>query len=622
MALQYCIMTKTEAIMFCVRRHLSLFLILSAFLSILPVPKTFAAQDLVATEDIASGSSVFVFRESRKKPQSRGGGARVALNEGIGGGSRETMGRSNAQIAAIAQKKRQAAIAARKRAAAIAAVTAKIKRSNALTTSAEGFLDNNQTDQAIATFRDALVQYPKNKRAYNGLGNALTVKGIETAGETNNEAALVFFNEAVKIDKQNDVAFAKIGAIYDAKGQKDKALANYEKAVAINAEFTTLYPPLGLLYMDAGEVAKAENSLQKATSAGLDTAETRLLKGLVLFKNNQNPEALAAFNHSLELDSRYAEALFYRGETLDRMGQPDQAIASYKQTLDTEPKFGPAAFDLGVDYYNKGDYPNALVAYQTAVSIDPNNSQAHANLASTYRQLERFSEANGEYKIASNGIKNPDLYSEWGYCLGKTNEWDKSVDRLKTASDMSPTAIDNSNVGWAYYNAGITETTAKNDAVAKTDYEMAKTYSQKAVDQDPKLDAAYLNLGSTHNKLGEFQLAVAVLKTAVGLHGGWVIATNQLGLGYRGLGDLTNAIAIFNQAVNLDGSNTFGLFNLGEAYNANGDKKNAKKVNDKLKKLNPALAAQLDNIFNGKAIVDQTKQNIQKNIPKVPKLPF
>lgn len=617
--------------MFPVRRGLSLFLLVSLLCALLHFPQTVNAQDLVASEDVGGGSSVFVFRESRKKPQARSASGRLVLGEGIGGGAgagaggggsaRARSARSNAQIAAAAKKKRDAAIAARKRAAVIAARNKQIALSNTLTAKAEGFLDNNQTDLAITNFRDALVKNPKNTRATDGLSNALTAKGIEVAGDTNNEAALTFFNEAVKVDKQNDVAYAKLGAIYDAKGQKDQATVNYEKALAINPEFSTLYPPLGLLYMDAGEIAKAENALQKADAAKLDTVDVRFLRGLVFFKNNQNDAALAAFEQTLELDSRYAAALYYKGQTFDRLGRQDLAIAAYKQTLEIAPTFGPAAFDMGVGYYNAGDYNNAAVAYQTAVQIDQNNYQAHANLASTYRQLDRCPDANPEYKLASNGIKTADLYSEWGYCLGKANQWDDSVAQLKKASEISPNAIDNSNVGWAYYNSGNSKAAEKNDAAAKADYDLAKSYSQKATEQDPKLDAAYLNLGSSHNKLGEFQLAVSVLKTVLGRNGNWLIATNQLGVGYRGMNDLVNAVATFKQAVNLDGNNTFGLYGLGEAYYASGNKKEAKKINDRLRKLDPSLATRLDNIISGKVLIDATKQKIEQKIPK-PRLPF
>jgi len=597
------------------RPYLVILLLLSICFAFLPQSQVVYA-DLVATESLSGGSSVFVFRESQKKAQVAGG--RVSSRVGKSGAAR-----SNSQIAILAQKRRAAAIAKRKKAAA--AANAKIVRSNTLTTTAEKFLDENKIDQAITNFRDALVQNAKNARASEGLSNALTAKGIEVAGDANGAAAIPLFDEAVKLDKQNDVAYAKLGAIHDARGDDEKAIANYEKALAINAEYTMLYPPLGIAYLEKDNLAKGEAALVKSERAGIDNDDVRFLRGLLYFKQNKNDAALDAFSKSVASDARFVEAQYYRGRLLDRLGQQDQAIAAYKGVLTNDPTFAAASFDLGVAYYNKGEYTNAVDAYQQSAKYDNANPQTHANLASSYRQLGRFPEANAEYKTASTGMKTPDLYSEWGYCLGQTNEWDKSAERLNTAAEMSPTAVDNSNVSWAYYNSGKTKSSAtKDDEGAKKDFEQSKIYSQKAVTLDPKLDAAYLNLGSTHNALGEFQDAVNALNTALGLNNGWVIVMNQLGYGYRGLGDLNNAIAIFKRATDLDGKNTYGLFNLGEAYFASGNKKEAKKINDRLKKIDPRLAASLDNIFNGKAVIDNATRKVENKIPKpkIPRIPY
>ncbi len=582
----------------------------------LPMSRSVMAQDLIASEDLTGGSSAFVFRVSRKQPQARLAGGRVAI-----GNQRKRASRFNSLIASAAQKRR-AALAATRQQIARAAANRKIRLSNTLTAKADGFLDKDQTDLAITNYRAALIQNPKNERASGGLSNALTAKGIEVAGDNNDVAAVPYFTEAAKLDDKNDVAFAKLGSIYDANGDRDKAIVNYERAVAINPDYGTLYAPLGLAYVDAGEVAKAESCLQKATNASVDDVDVRFLRGLVNFKQNNNTEALKAFDTVLSMDGRFVEAQYYRGQVLDRLGQSDQAIASYKRALELEPAFTPASFDLGVAFYNKGDYNNAATAYQQTVKYDNTNYQAHANLASTYRQLERFPDANAEYKTAAAGIKNADLYSEWGFCLGKTEEWEKAVARLETAKDMSPSAIDNSNLGWAYYNAAYTQKVAKNDAGAQKNYTLAKVYLETAVKQDPKLDAAYLNLGATHNALGEFQLAVNVLRTLIGFRSDWVIANNQLGIGFRGLGDLANAISTFKRVVDLDGNNVRGLFNLGEAYNASGNKKEAKKINDKLRRIDPAMAAKLDGIFSGKIVVDAATQKIQQKVPRVPRFPF
>lgn len=592
--------------------------LISFFLVILmlPYPRAAKAQDLINSESLAGGASVFVFRESRSKPQSRASGG----NSIQSGSGRANAGRSNAQIVAAAQKRRSASIAAQKQATR-ASANRRLALSDTLTAKAETFLDSNQTDAAITNYRDALVQNPQNARAANGLGNALTVKGIEVAGDTNSDKAVVYFDEAVKIDKNNDAAYAKLGAIYDANGDLDRAISNYEKAVAINPDYSMIYPRLGLSYLIKGEIAKADAALKNAEAAGVDNIDLWYLNGVVRFKQNKNDEALTAFNRVVGVDGKSAEAEHYRGQIFERMENPVQAIAAFTKALEIDPSFTPASFDLGVAYYNRGEYDKAVAAYQHTIKHEPKNYQAHANLASTYRQQEKFSAANAEFAIASEGIKTAELYTEWGYCQGRASEWDKSIASLSSAKEINPNAIENSNLGWAHYNAANAQKEAKDTEGANANYGQAKSYLEVAVEKDPKLDAAYLNLGSTHNALGDFEAAVAVLKTVLSFRSDWLVASNQLGVGYRGLNDLANAVATFKRVIETDGNNLYGLFSLGEAYNASGNKKEAKKINDRLKKLDPALATRLDNIISGKAVVDSVKQKINQKIPKFPRFP-
>ena len=579
-------------------------------------------QDIVASDDITGGASVFVFRKSRKEPQEKVAGRAMRADGGRGRAGRN---RYDVQVAAarkrhVAQAKTNQAVLAKNRAPQR---NAKITLSNTLTAKADTLLDAKQIDQAITTYREALKNNPKNEDAKSGLSDALVAKGIEVAGDTNNIAAATYLEEAVTLDPKNDVAYAKLGEIYDATNDAAKARLNYEKALQINPEFTTLYVPVGVSYLNAGEIAKAESSLQAAEKRGVSDAEFYNLKGMLLYKQNKNAEALAAFEKALSLEGRNATAKYYRAALLDRMNQPDQSLAAYRETVAIAPEYSPAWFDLGVVHYNRGDYANAVTDYKEAIRIDPDFYQAHANLASTYRQMERFAEANAEYKLAEVGIKdNPDLYSEWGYCLGKTNEWDKSVVRLEQARKLSPQAVDDTNVGWGYYNSAQVDKQNKNDAAANAKLQKGRESLQAAVQKNPKLDAAYMNLGSTNNALGDFEAAVAALNVALSLRSDWVIAINQLGLGYRGLNNLRAAIQQFNRVVTLDGNNVAGLFNLGSAQYASGDKKGAKKTLERLKKLNPGLALRLDNILSGKAVIDATKRKIETKIPRVPKLPF
>ncbi len=579
-------------------------------------------QDLVAADDITGGSSVFVFRKSRKEPQAKAAGRAMRPTAAVGRANRAQFASyvaSNRKKRTTQAKANQAQLAkarARER-------NAKIALSNTQTAKADTMLDAGQVDQAITTYREALKNNPRNQDAKLGLSDALAAKGIDVAGDTNNVAAAVYLEEAVTLDPKNDVAYAKLGQVYEAKNDATRAQLNYEKALQINPELSTLYVPVGMFYLNGGEIAKAEYSVHNAEKRGVADAEFHNLKGMVLYKQNKNAEALQAFEKALASDARNSTAKYYRAAIFDRLNQPDQSMAAYRETVTLDPGYAPAWFDLGVMYYNRGDYANAVTAYKEAIRVDANYYDAHANLASTYRQLERYAEANAEYKLAEVGIKDrPDLYLEWGFCLGKTNEWDKAIVRLEQARTLSPTAVDDSNLGWAYYNAAQADKQAKKDAEANAKLQKSRESLQAATQKDPKLDAAYMNLGSTNNALGDFEAAVAALNIALTLRRDWVIAINQLGVGYRGLNNLTAAIQQFNRVVALDSNNVAGLFNLGSAQYASGDKKGAKKTQERLKKLNPALGAQLDGILSGKVIVDEAKKKIESKVPKVPRIPF
>jgi Tfp pilus assembly protein PilF len=606
--------------MFCRTQAAKLFFSLVLLASLTFQGLTVKAQDLVASDDLTSGgSSVFVFRESRKKPQTRAPGSFAFAS----GGGRAGLGRSrvNSQMFAAARKKRPHTVAANTRAGQQTAANRRLALSNTLTAKGESQLDANQTDMAIASFREALKQNPRNDKATMGLSDALTAKGIETTATSKSDAAAEL-TEAVKLNPKNAIAYAKLGELSDSQDLTEQAIQEYEAALKADDKFSAVYVPLGLDYLKKGEIAKAEIYAAKAESEGPETADGRYLRGLVYLKQNKNAEAKAEFDKVLQLDPRYASAKYYQAVAYGQMNQDDQSIAAYKAAVQADPEYSPAWYDLGVAYYNKGDYDNAAAAYREAIKYDANNAQAHANLASTYRQQEKYAEANAEYKAAAdNGKKDPDTYSEWGYCLGKTNEWDKSVARLIAAQELSPDAIDYNNTGWAYYNAAQADKAAKNDAEAKQNLEKSKASLQTATEKNPKLDAAYVNLGSTNNALGDFQAAVAALNIALGLHSDWVIALNQLGVGYRGMNNFTLAVQQFDRVLNLDGNNVLGLYNMGEVQFALGNKKEAKKYQARLNQVNPVLASQLDGIITGKIVLDKAKQKIRDKI-KIPGIPF
>src|SRR5690606_15430361 len=108
--------------------------------------------------------------------------------------------------------------------------------------------------------------------------------------------------------------------------------------------------------------------------------------------------------------------------------------------------------------------------------------------------------------------------------------WEKAIQRLETAQRLSPQAIDYTNTGWGYYNAAIRDRERNGPEAGEAKLRSALLILQKAVDADSRFAAAYVNLGSTNNALGNHESAADALNTALSLQNDWVVALNQLGI--------------------------------------------------------------------------------------------
>ena len=287
-----------------------------------------------------------------------------------------------------------------------------------------------------------------------------------------------------------------------------------------------------------------------------------------------------------------------KSSTKKSVSRKTQTVSTKPKPIETDSMMVEKLFDKAVENYNQGRYENAIATYKQVIALDATHPDAHANLAGAYRQLERYAEANAEYKSAAEFIKDDtELFSEWGYCLGKVDEWTKAVARLQTAKELKADAINYANVGWAYLNAAQKDVADKNTAEARANFLQAKEFSQKAIALNPQLTPVLLNLGLIYNGLGEHQFAVAILTKANSARANWLPAINELGVAYRQSNNLPAAILQFQKAVRLNDKYAVGYFNLGEAQYKSGKTNDARKTLEKLKKLDKDLAARLDKIM-------------------------
>lgn len=586
----------------------AVFLVWTFFLNSLPV----AAQDLPPTEDLSLGAGVFVFRSGSGKSSQKKFVARNAAR----------VKRSKVERAVTTQKirKQYEAIAKVKRPVKpVKAVTTKdipteqIAKKNPKQTAlifveaGQFAISQKRFDDAIEYFTEAIDLDPSNKEAKLGISDAFTVKGDEYMEKGEARNALNFYNDAVENNDKNPSAYIGLGEAYEDLDDSNKAIASYESALKLDGSLTEIYSPLGILYFQKDDLEKADQYLTKAFAANDTDAATAYYFGVVRYRQNKFGEAQTALQQAIKDDANQAAAHYYLGAVYDAQNQDAQAITEYNEAIRLNNKYAEAYFGLGVIYYGQKNYQEALKNYLQVVQLQNTNGEAHANLADVYREMKDFGKAEGEYRLATAFIKDDaELFSKYGYVLGKQLKWNSAITELNKAIALSSDSLDYTNLGWAYYNSARADFAGKRETDAIAKLQQAKTALQKSVSLNDKFAPAYLNLGLTLNDLKEFQEAAVALKRATELRRNWIFAINELGLSYLQLKDYNNAVEQFKKVIDLDDKFAIGYYNLGMAEFSRGNVKEAEKIMEKLRPLNRNLANALEIKILG-AKMKQTK---------------
>jgi tetratricopeptide (TPR) repeat protein len=584
------------------------------------------AQELVSVSDITGGSSVFVFRKTAKGTPNRF--VSKARSERSRSQRIETTRKVSKQYVALAKVTPR-----RVRVQAVQPNDPRLKdiprmepvaASKLFTGVGEFYIDKEDYNNAMDFFREAIQMDSKNTVAKTGLSEALALLGNNELVKDKESwgAAQKFFEEALTYNPKNAPAHFGLGEIFSsAAGKEALAQQHYESALSNDKELTEIYTPLGILYYQQGEIAKADDLLSKSLITSPNDPETQYFLGLIRFSQQKNELALQAFNKAVAGDPAYAEAYYQAGETRLRLNKTSDAIADFTKATTLKPAYFEAWLGLGSANYELNKWPEAVTAYKKATQLKNDNWVAYENLGDAYRQIPNYDDAEANYRLAAlflerskdfNNEQAADIYSKGAFMLAKQCErnmakavkcrWDDAVTNLEKAAKYSSTGIDNSNLGWAYYNAARADLASNNAAAAKPKLEKARLALQKAAASNPKFVAGpLLNLGMALKDMGDYAGAEDALKKVLQREPEWGFALNELGSVYRRQNKYKEAAEQFRKAADKEQKNGVVQYNLGEAEFLSGNLDNAKKSYDKLKKMGRAdLAERLTAISGGK----------------------
>jgi tetratricopeptide (TPR) repeat protein len=178
----------------------------------------------------------------------------------------------------------------------------------------------------------------------------------------------VISRDAIGLDPK--YAFAR-GFAYGAKGSIDRAIAEYDDAIRFDSKDAVAYNNRGLAYRSIGFNDRAIADYTEAIKLDAKYIEAHNNRGLAYSAKGDNDRAIADYSEVIRLDPKFVGAYNNRGFAYAAKGDYDHAIVEYGEAIRAAPKYATAYYNRGRAYRAKGNNDRAIADFKEAIRLDP-----------------------------------------------------------------------------------------------------------------------------------------------------------------------------------------------------------------------------------------------------------
>lgn len=384
------------------------------------------------------------------------------------------------------------------------------------------FLESEDADSALGSFRDELKEHKDNGYAY------LFIASIQLQNENYGDALSAIENAIKFIPKKDkeykSFAFYKRAGIYVALEDSEKALRDFTSAIALHPD-EDYYSERAQVYYELEQYDLADNDYQMMLSLDAHNAMAYMGLGRNNIARGEYQSATERFDYVISLYPEYSSGYSFRAETRMKLK----------------------------------DYSGASSDVAKALSIDGDNKAFHL-----MQMLADSSYTNISVKIKSYAVQEPNNYY-WPYCLGIVNEtahrYKEAIEYYEKSAKLDTDDIIYARLSSCYEELG--------------DWKMAKSYIDKAIDLDPKYFKYQLSKADIYYQSGDIKSGVAVLDDFIDSNPDFYYGYYRRGWFKDNLGDVDGAIDDYTTSIELNPEYTYAYMSRGKMYLLKGDSKKA-----------------------------------------------
>lgn len=200
---------------------------------------------------------------------------------------------------------------------------------------------------------------------------ALVMLGSAHARTGQHDAALGFYDDALRLNPQLAEAHLDKGTIHFIERRFRDALAAYDDALKVRPDYAEAWIGRGNALLDCDRPEEAAVAYDRALAIRPNLAAAWSGRGNVLLRSGHHRDAEAAFTRALAEDSGFADAWVGRGKVLLALGQHESALAALDKALTRNPGLLHAWLARGQVAYLQKRYDDALTAWEKTLALSP-----------------------------------------------------------------------------------------------------------------------------------------------------------------------------------------------------------------------------------------------------------
>ena len=318
---------------------------------------------------------------------------------------------------------------------------------------------------AARLFKSLLADEPNNLELLNSLGQ-LYIKASD------DEKALPFYEQIVKLNPVNVDAYNNMGGIYRRLKRYDESIAILNKALGFNKNISDVKYNLGftyklmgkndeacdcfeyvisenpndvLAYNHLGSIYATKKDYQKSISIykrGLQVDPNHPILQYNLARSyvatNSDLDAFKAFEAALRAKPSWKDAVKEYSALLNKYSRTKESCEVIQKAINLYPTDGHLYYLLGKSFLVQTDYESAVKSFEKAISLDKTNPSYYEKLIFAYEREKKYDEG---LEVAEKGIElfpnNIKIMREKVHLLFSAKKLNTGASVLKNLSELT-----------------------------------------------------------------------------------------------------------------------------------------------------------------------------------------